>query len=347
MRLVALVLAVVALAGCGAQKPRVRPVLPEPVSNNAVAIMDDTAYSFAGLKSGKTHADVTAGAFAVNLATGERRKLPPLPDGRGRLASVAVAVDGRIYIFGGYTVASDGSEVSTPEVFAFDPVANSYARRAPMPIPVDDGVAFAYGALIYLVSGWHNDGNVAAVQIYDTKADTWSRASDYPGTPVFGHAGGRVDRAIVIIGGVTAEKLATGKNKYTTSEEGWFGEIDERDPKVIRWLPLRAPPVRARYRIAAVGSKALEAVVFSGGAENPYNYNGIGYDKSPSAASDSVFALDVLTGQWRVYPKKARATMDHRGLVEWKGQFCTIGGMQDPQRVAADVDCVTPDDGKD
>lgn len=346
MRLVALVLTV-ALAGCGPQKVRIPPVLPEPVSNNAVAIVGDTAYSFAGLKSGKTHADVTADAFAVNLATGERRKVPPLPDGKGRLASAAVAVDGRVYIFGGYTVAANGSEVSTPDVFAFDPATSSYLRRAAMPIPVDDSVAFPYGALIYLVSGWHNDGNTKAVQIYDTKTDTWSRASDYPGTPVFGHAGGRVDRAIVIIGGVTAEKLPTGRNKYAASEEGWFGEIDERDPKVIRWLPLRAPPVEPRYRIAAVGSKALEAVVFSGGAANPYNYNGVGYDKTPSAASNAVFALDVLTGQWRVYPRKASATMDHRSLVEWKGQFCTIGGMRDPQRVTTDIDCVTPDDGKD
>lgn len=341
-----IVFAAIVLAACGSKAPAVVPALPEPVANNAVALIDDTAFSFAGLKTGKTHSDVTADAFAVNLATGERRMLPPLPGGKGRLASTAVAAGGRVYIFGGYTVAVDGTEVSTPDVFIFDPATNSYARGVPMPVPVDDSVAFVYGRLIYLVSGWHNDGNVAAVQIYDTQAETWSRATDYPGTPVFGHAGGLVERSIVIFGGVTAEKLPTGKNKYAASEEGWFGEIDGADPKVIRWLPLRPPPVSARYRIAAVGSKALQAVVFSGGAANPYNYNGIGYDKIPSAASDEVFALDVQTGSWRVYPRKARATMDHRGLIEWRGSFCTIGGMQDGQHVAMNIDCVVPDDGR-
>jgi N-acetylneuraminic acid mutarotase len=317
--------------------------LPVPVANNAVALVGDTAFSFAGLKAGKTHSDVTAEAFSVNLATGDRRVLPPLPDGKGRLASVAVAVEGRIYVFGGYTVAADGAEVSTPDVFVFDPAANAYTRGTQMPLPVDDSVAFAHGTLIYLVSGWHNDGNVTAVQIYDTKAGTWSRATDYPGTPVFGHAGGFVGRSIVIMGGVTAEKLPTGKNKYAASAEAWFGEIDAADAQVIRWRPLPVPPVKARYRIAAVGSARLGVVVFSGGATNPYNYNGIGYDKKPSAASDDVFAFDVPSGLWRVYPRKARATMDHRGLLEWNGSFCTVGGMQDGQHVAMNIDCVVPE----
>ena len=39
-----------------------------------------------------------------------------------------------------------------------------------MPVPVDDSVALSYKErYIYLISGWHNDGNVNLVQVYDTK----------------------------------------------------------------------------------------------------------------------------------------------------------------------------------
>ncbi len=315
---------------------------PAGVTNNAVAFCNvdgvPTAFSFSGLKAGKTFRDVTADAFAVDLRSGARRALPPLPDNTGRLASVAATVADKVYVFGGYTVAADGTEVSTPDVFAFDPRSKAYRRMATMPAPVDDSVAFAYrDRFVYLVSGWHNDGNVAAVQVFDTQSNTWARATDYPGTPVFGHAGGLVDRTLVVVGGVAAEKQANGRNKYAASDEAWYGEIDEADHLTIRWQRVRAPPIKTRYRIAATGSARLSAIVFAGGTDNPYNYDGIGYDKRASAPSAEVFAFDVRRGNWIVAVPKPVATMDHRGLIEWDGRFYTLGGMDARQRVIGDL----------
>ena len=42
--------------------------------------------------------------------------LPNVPGAPGRLASIAVGLFDRVFIFGGYTVAEDGAEVSTREV---------------------------------------------------------------------------------------------------------------------------------------------------------------------------------------------------------------------------------------
>ena len=324
------------------------PLKTPAVTNNAVAFIErkgqPMAYSFGGLGSGKTYKDVTARAFAINLRTGRRTELPPLPDGIGRLASTAVAVRGKILIFGGYTGSATGDEVSTPDVFAFDPASRSYERLPPMPVPVDDTVSFVFGDRhVYLVSGWSSKSNTTAVQVFDVATSSWARATDYPGTPVFGHAGGIVDNTFVVMGGVAAERKPDGKNSFTASEEAWWGEIDAANPLRITWVRLHAAPVHAVYRIAATGSRARKAVVFLGGTDNPYNYDGIGYNKVPSAPSTEVFSFDVERGFWRVHARRKAGTMDHRGLVEWRGRFHTIGGMDDRRRVLSRVVSVKPE----
>jgi hypothetical protein len=324
------------------------PLKVPAVTNNAVAFIESKgqpmAYSFGGLGPGKTFRDVTARAFAINLRTGRKTALPPLPDGIGRLASTAVAVRGRILIFGGYTVSPTGEEISTPDVFSFDPVKRRYVRLPPMPIPVDDSVSFVFGDRhVYLVSGWSTKANTAAVQVFDVQTSSWARATDYPGTPVFGHAGGIVDNTFVVMGGVSATRKPDGKNSFTASEEAWWGEIDLANPLRITWVRLHAAPVHAVYRIAATGSRTRKAVVFVGGSDNPYNYDGIGYNKVPSTPTTEIFSFDVERGFWRVHARRKAGTMDHRGLIEWRGRFHTIGGMDDQRRVLSRVTAIKPE----
>ena len=123
-------------------------ILPAPVANNAVALAEGpqgpTLYSFLGLASGKTHRDVVRHSYACPLENSTCYALSDVPVDQGRLASVAATVRGKVLLFGGYTLAADGSEVSTPEVLAFDPMTQSYEARAPMPVPVDDTVALVY-----------------------------------------------------------------------------------------------------------------------------------------------------------------------------------------------------------
>lgn len=318
------------------------------VTNNAVAFIESQgqpmAYSFGGLGPEKSWRDVTARAFAINLSTGRKTALPPLPDGIGRLASTAVAVRGRILIFGGYTVSATGEEVSTPDVFSFDPVKRHYVRLPPMPIPVDDAVSFVFGDRhVYLVSGWNTKANTAAVQVFDVQTSSWARATDYPGTPVFGHAGGIVDNTFVVMGGVSATRKPDGKNSFAASEEAWWGEIDAANPLRIMWVRLHAAPVHAVYRIAATGSPGRKAIMFAGGSDNPYNYDGIGYNKVPSAPTTEIFSFDVERGFWRVHARRKAGTMDHRGLIEWRGRFHTIGGMDDRRRVLSRVTTFKPE----
>jgi Kelch motif len=346
--------ATLALAAC-AQEPvvdeiaswdgasvRIIAALPEPHANNAVAMAasEDGAsfWSFNGLGAGKTYQDVSKASFVCKLPGDKCRAAGDVPVAAGRLASTAVFLYDRIFLFGGYTVAADGTETSTPEVFAFNPETEEYKRRADMPTPVDDAVAFSYAnRYIYLVSGWHDDGNVSAVQGYDTWEDKWFTASEYPGAPVFGHAGGAVRNMFVIADGVGVVGEKDGRRQFGAVDEVWLGEIDPVDPTNITWRKLPPHPGAPLYRMAAAGDPEHNRIVFYGGGDNPYNYNGVGYDGVPARASDVLFAFELETDQWIELGRTGRASMDHRGLMIWDGAYWTLGGMNDAGDVTGDL----------
>ena len=311
----------------------------EPTSNNAVAAVTigDEAYlfSFSGLGEDKTHEDINSNAYAVNVAEQFAIEIPPVPGDTHRLASIAATVNNIIYVIGGYTVEEDGTEISTPEVLAFNPLDNTYAPRAPMVTPVDDTVALVYqDRYIYLVSGWHDVGNVENVQVYDTVEDVWFEATPYPGSAVFGHAGGIAGNRFVIVDGVAVLGLDDdGRRQFGATDEAYLGQIDANDPAIITWEKIPPHPGNPLYRMAATRVPGNDIILFAGGSDNPYNYNGMGYNGEPSQPSASVFAYDIPMREWHLYGDKQFATMDHRGMAAVGGRYYIIGGMVENQEV--------------
>ena len=318
--------------------------LPEPMTNNAVAefTYEGVQYvmSFMGLGPGKEHEDISKKAYLWRSDKAAWEPFPDVPVEQGRLAAVAVGLYDRVLLFGGYTVAPDGSEKSMPEVFIINPLDGSYKRRANMPVPVDDAVAFAYAnRYVYLVSGWHDEGNVSHVQVYDSWEDSWAMADAFPGTPVFGHAGGIVGQQFVIVGGVGVLGKKDGKRQLGAINQAWLGEIDPENAQQISWSELPLLDETAQYRMAATGDESSGLVLFAGGSRRPYNFDGIGYDGLPAEPEDSVFAWDTAAARWVRFPNSSRtATMDHRGLLKIGNQgFITIGGMTAGQEVTGSV----------
>ena len=316
--------------------------LPVPVSNNAVASVKkgrrEYVVSFNGLGEGKTHGDTLASTWVYSSRSSNWSEADPVPGEVGRLASVAASADGLIYVFGGYTVADDGAEISTPWTHAFDPRKRRFTERAPMPVPVDDAVAVTFDdRYIYLISGWHDLGNVNLVQRYDTRKDTWVQATPIPGPPVFGHAGGIVAGTIVYCDGVAVEVHDDRPRNFVAVPDCYLGIIDNEDGRRIDWRSVDYHPGLPRYRMAAAGVPEVNGVLFVGGSENPYNYNGIGYDGRPSEPAGDALLFDIDTQSWRVLEFEGDATMDHRGLVPFAGQWLTVGGMTADQRVTGRV----------
>jgi hypothetical protein len=125
--------------------------------------------------------------------------------------------------------------------------------------------------------------------------------------------------------------VTDNRPRFRAEPSAWRGELDRNDPKRIRWTRLTAPPSPLLYR--AAGGSHGRFVLFAGGTDNPYNYNGIGYDGAPSRPEAGVFAYDVVTDEWISLPPLAVPTMDHRSLVIAGEVVVLAGGMADGQGV--------------
>ncbi len=310
--------------------------LPVPVANNAVAslrLLNGTRlFSFLGLDSTKTGAGITRRAFSYDSGSGEWREIRAAPGPAGRLAAAAAGLEGRVYLFGGYTVDAEGGEVSTPDLDIYDPSSDTYSKGRPFPLPVDDAVLGVWrDSLIFIVSGWSQRDNVADVQIYDPAADAWQAATSIPGPPVFGHAGAIVGDAFVYCDGVRVDPERSPR--FVMAQACYRGDIDPASPSRIGWRELARHPGPARYRMAAGVLPGAGLVVFAGGTDNPYNFDGIGYDGVASEASASAFAYDLRQDAWIELADLSVPTMDHRALVGAGDTLYLIGGMTDAQRV--------------
>jgi N-acetylneuraminic acid mutarotase len=310
------------------------PPIPVAVTNHAVAagVVGGRWQLFAmlGVDSTKRWSGITRRAWAWADGEARWRALPDVPGGAGRLAATAQVVRGRVYLFGGYTVDSAGQERSVGAVDIWDPDAQAWRAGRPIPVPVDDAVSGVYrDSLIYLVSGWHDTDNVRDVQVYDVAADRWRAGTPIPGPGVFGHGGGMAEGTLVFIDG--ARRNADGP-RYVNEPQAWMGVVDPLDPASITWtrLPDHPPPVRYRPAAAACG----RFVVFAGGTDNPYNYDGIGYDRVPSEPLAGAMAYDTRQRVWLLLPSAPAATMDHRGLVI-RGDTGWIAGGMGEGRVAS------------
>jgi N-acetylneuraminic acid mutarotase len=315
------------------------PIQPEPltplklaVSNNAVALVEtgkgNYVYSFLGLGEGKTWQDITSAAWVLEPTANSWTELDPVPGTAGRLAASAVSLVGAAWLFGGYTVAADGSEKSTASVYRIRPGESGLQWVADMPVPVEDSVVLAYqDRYVYMISGWHDLGNVNLVQVLDTRTMQWAQATPWPGAPVFGHAGGISGRQMLICDGVKIQyPLDGGPREFLASNECWLGTIDTENHRRISWRPMTSHPGAVRYRMAASANDKNQ-IVFAGGSVNPYNFNGVGYNGEPSEPESSLFSYDFEAGEWKIRGDLPEGSMDHRGLLFSDGWYYLVGGM--------------------
>jgi hypothetical protein len=317
------------------------PPLPTAVSNVAVAsgTIRGVPHLFAalGIDSTRRWSGITTRAFVWSTATARWQSLPNVPGPVGRLAATAQVIRNRLFVIGGYTVDSLGNEHSVPHVNIYDPATNAWTLGADTPVAVDDAVSGVYrDSLLYVISGWHETDNVQAVQVYDAVQNAWHVGTPIPGRGVFGHTGGMSGHTLVFIDGAVRQDSAV---KYRLEPQVWIGTVNARQPTQISWRAGPPHPGPALYRAGAVACGAQ--IVFAGGTDNPYNYDGVGYDRKPAEPIAQVMAFDTRRGQWRLRAPMPNATMDLRGLVRIGNRAWTVGGMEVGQRVSHRVTPVT------
>lgn len=310
------------------------PDMPKPVTNNAVAgvIVNDTAfvYSFSGIDTTKSPEGIHNECFKLNTESLEWQSIPPLPDGPGRIAAGASEVNGIIYIIGGYEVLPNFNEVSLNYLHRFDPFIDDYlADGEPIPIPIDDHVQVVWkDSLLYVITGWSNNGNVSAVQVYNTYTDAWSAGTPIPSTNAyraFGASGAIVGDTIYYSGGATGFSFNATSNLRK-------GVINPDNPLEIEWSVVGQNPGDAGYRMASMAIN--ENVFWIGGSGVTYNFDGIAYNGSGGVEPlNRILEYRTTNDSW-YETESPYGIMDLRGIASiGDNRYVLCGGMGAGQQV--------------
>jgi hypothetical protein len=317
-----------------ADQPKI-PAMPAAVSSNAVASLKGglELYSLMGVGPRKTWDDITNQVYILHLASGKWSDGRPVPGVAGRLGASAVGARGQVFLFGGYVVDGQGTEITVADVNSYGD--GRWYRAADIPVPVDSAViGINHDRYIYLVGGRSKNGPVNNVQVYDAEKDAWSQATPFPGIPVFGHAGGLADDAIVFVDG--AKKNVAAGSPYLASDECWMGKIDHKDPNKIEWSKLPAHPGPARFGIVAGPGERDHKILFSGGTASPHNFKGLDSEGKPAEVSTVTFAFELHGNRWETITEDTYdVRTDSRGILSTPVGPIILGGMVKNQAVTA------------
>ncbi len=321
-----------------ADQPKIPP-MPGAVSSNAVASLKNgiDVYSLMGIGPKKTWDDITNKMYVLRLTSGKWIEGRAVPGVAGRLGASAVGARGQVFLFGGYVVDGQNTEITVADVNSYVPEDHRWYRAADIPVPVDSAViGVNHDRYIYLVGGRSKNGPVNNVQVYDAEKNTWSQATPLPGTPVYGHAGGLADDAIVYADG--ARKNTAGGNPYVASDECWMGKIDHKDPNKIEWSKLPPHPGPGRFGIVAGAGEREHKIMFSGGTANPHNFKGLDYDGKLAEISPVTFAFAVHGNRWETITEDTfDVRTDVRGILTTPLGPLILGGMLKNGAISARV----------
>ena len=171
-----------------------------------------------------------AAAQSSGWATLEWKKAAPSPF--ARVESPAAVVDGKIYVFGGFTETLDASN----RVDVYDPANDSWTPKKDLPSRLTHLNAALDGNTIWFAGGFkgmHPGPVVAEVWKYDITSDAWTAGPPLPER----RAGGGlavVGRRLHYFGGYKADRDTNAGDHWSLSLEngkGWQREPDLPDPR--------------------------------------------------------------------------------------------------------------------
>jgi N-acetylneuraminic acid mutarotase len=219
--------------------------LPRGANHVGVAVLDGRLYAVGGFveQNRRPHAD----CFVLDLAAGRWTAIAPLPRPCGSVA--CVALDGRLHGIGGAIGDTFPTKKSVDWHLVYEPQADRWTARAPMPTARDHTGTLVVGALIHVIGGrvdsFHTNSNLH--HVYDPARDAWATRRPLP-TARSGHGAVLHRGRIFVMGGEGTDRV--------------YGQNEAYDPAGDRWeahAPMLTP--RHGFGAAAVG----EAVHVVGG----------------------------------------------------------------------------------
>ena len=259
---------------------------------HAVVSTDTAIYALAGTGAG--HAPV----LEVERFDGRTwTDVSTLP-GPGLNAPAAVALNGRIYLIGGFETVTN---VPTDEVRVFDPATRTWSEARPLPAPRGGHAAIVMDGRIHVLGGGNSRSTLADHSVYDPVTDTWSALAPLPrseGSPAAAVLGGR----LYAIGG--------------RSGPADFGAVDIYDPAADAWSA--GPAIEPR---GTAGAVTWCGAIYLFGGESQARAESLG----------EVLRLDPGATAWQPAPAMPTARNFARA-VTFRDAIYVVGGSPTPER---------------
>lgn len=186
---------------------------PTPVTDVHAAVLGEKIYVPGGRRSDDV-SDITAAFERYDPRTETWEKLPDLPEPRSGYA--LAQIEGNLYLFGGW----DGQSYRN-SVFEYDPDAQRWSERTPMPTARAYGDAVVIGSAVHVIGGEDQSGALDRHEVYTPAREgeqAWSRRPPLPDRR--SHFGAAVEPAfgtIFIFGGLgNAAPL-----QYRSDRDAW------------------------------------------------------------------------------------------------------------------------------
>lgn len=253
----------------------------------------------------KDHLARAAASVLVDpwIPAGDWRAAAPSPV--LRLEGPAAAIDGRLYVLGGFT----GREWAAPalqRVDYYDPATDSWTRVADLPIDVTHVTVATDGPEIWIAGGWqgpHPGKGARATWAYDTRTDRWREGPPLP-KPLASGALVRLGRSLHYIGGFL-------EDRDTTVGDHWVLDLDGG----TEWRPL-APVPEPRGHHAGF---ALDGKIYVVGGQ-------VRHDTNPVDLA-SVYVYDPGEDRWsaRASLPSPRSHFEPGSFVR-DGRIVIVGG---------------------
>jgi N-acetylneuraminic acid mutarotase len=152
--------------------------------------------------------------------------------GPGLNAPAAVALDGKIYLIGGFVTDTN---LPSAGVLVYDTKARMWSEAAPLPAPRGGHAAVVRDGRIHVLGGGNSERTLADHDVFDPAKNAWTSLPSLPrteGSPA----------AVAFEGRVYAIGGRSGPSD--------FGAVDIYDPAVNRWSS--GPPIDPRGTAGAV-----------------------------------------------------------------------------------------------
>jgi N-acetylneuraminic acid mutarotase len=180
------------------------------------------------------------------------RPRAPMPKPRA-FTNGAVAIDGQIYVTGGYGMDDQGLLVPTSNLFRYTPATNQWSTRTPMPRATAAGASVAINGQLYVYVVHGPEASPSAeLYRYDPVTEQWTERAEPPVVQPGATAAAAAGKMYVI---------GHGKGKSTP-----LGTVTAYNPSTNTWTT-RASLLTARTGATA---RAIDGLIYvTGGAGGP------------------------------------------------------------------------------